>query len=108
MPGQRLYRRPKPPWADPVDIEYAVKEFERTGFHRPLNYYRSLQSFYDLGKAFKVGVIRQPSFFLTGEADGVNKIRPVDEAEMRKTAPGLRGIRVMPNVVHRAHREASD
>jgi pimeloyl-ACP methyl ester carboxylesterase len=85
-----------------------TREFERTGFHRPLNYYRSLQSFYDLGKAFKGVAIRQPSFFLTGEADGVNKIRAVDAAEMRKTAPGLRGVSVLPNVGHWAHREASD
>jgi pimeloyl-ACP methyl ester carboxylesterase len=97
-----------PPWADPADFEYAVKEFERTGFHRPLNYYRSLQSFYDLGKAYKGVTIRQPSFFLTGDADGVNKIRPVDEAEMRNMAPGLRGIRVLSNVGHWAHREAPD
>ena len=97
-----------PPWADPTDIDYAVKEFERTGFHRPLNYYRSLQAFFDLGKAYKGAVIRQPAFFLTGDADGVNKIRPMNEAEMRVTVPGLRGIRVLPNVGHWAHREAAE
>ncbi len=97
-----------PPWADPADIAYAVAEFERTGFHRPLNYYRSLQSFFDLGKGYKGVTIRQPAFFLTGEADGVNKIRPVDEAELQQAVPGLRGVRVLPDVGHWAHREAPD
>ena len=40
-----------PPWADAADVEYAIMEFERTGFNRPLNYYRSLQAFFDLGKS---------------------------------------------------------
>ena len=95
-----------PPWADPADIEYAIKEFERTGFHRPLNYYRSLDAFFEIGRAYKGVVLRQPSFFLTGDADGVNKIRPVIEAELRLIVPGLRGFRVLPNVGHWAHREA--
>ena len=97
-----------PPWADPADIEYAITEFERTGFHRPLNYYRSLQAFFDLGKAYKGAVISQPAFFLTGDADGVNKIRPVDEAELRRTVPGLRGVRVLPNAGHWVHREVPE
>jgi len=97
-----------PPWADPADIDYAVAEFERTGFHRPLNYYRSLQHFFDLGKAYKGVAIRQPAFFLIGEADGVNKMRPVDEAALRQVTPGLRGVRVLPDVGHWVHREAPD
>lgn len=85
-----------------------MTEFERTGFHRPLNYYRSPQAFFDLGKAYKGVPIRQPAFFLTGEADGVNKIRPVDEAALRQSIPGLRGVSVLPDVGHWVHREAPD
>lgn len=97
-----------PPWADLADIEYAVAEFERTGFHRPLNYYRSLQNFFDLGKAYKGVILGQPSFFLTGEVDGVNKIRPVDEAGLRCSIPGLRGFHIMRDVGHWVHRESPD
>jgi pimeloyl-ACP methyl ester carboxylesterase len=99
---------PIPPWADRADVDYAVAEFKRTGFHKPLNYYRALQPFFDLGKAFAGVTILQPSFFLTGEADGVNKMRPVDDAELRKNMPGLRGVRVLSDVGHWPHREASD
>lgn len=97
-----------PPWADPADIDYAVKEFQRTGFHRPLNYYRSLQSFFDLGKAYKGAVIRQPAFFLAGDADGLSKLRPLDEAEFRQVVPGLCGVRVLADVGHWVHREAPE
>ena len=85
-----------------------MAEFERTGFHRPLNYYRSLQPFFDLGKAFAGVKIRQPAFFLSGEVDGVNKIRTFTEDEMRANVPGLRGMRVLPGVGHWVHREAPD
>ena len=97
-----------PPWADPADIEYAVMEFQRTGFHRPLNYYRSLQPFFDLGKAYKGVTIQQPAFFLTGDADGMYQLRPVHEAELKLIVPGLRGVHVLANVGHWVHREAPD
>jgi pimeloyl-ACP methyl ester carboxylesterase len=76
------------------------------GSRRPFR--RSLQRFFDLGEAYKGVIIRQPAFCLTGEADGVNKIRPVDEVEMRRAVPELRGVRVLPDVGHWAHREAPD
>ena len=95
-----------PPWADPADIDYAVEEFQRTGFHRPLNYYRSLQLFFDLGKAYKGVKIQQPAFFLAGGADGMYKLRPVDETELKTIVPGLRGVRVLADVGHWVHREA--
>ncbi len=98
----------QPPWADRSDIEYAVTEFQRTGFHRALNYYRSLQPFFDLGKAYKGVRIHQPSFFVTGAADGVNKMRLPDEAELKLAVPGLRGFRVVDSVGHWVHREDPD
>lgn len=95
-----------PAWADPADIAYAVAEFQRTGFHRPLNSYRSLQLFSDVGKAFKGRTISQPCFFLTGEADGLAKVRAIDEAALRRDAPGLRSVEILPDVGHWPHREA--
>jgi pimeloyl-ACP methyl ester carboxylesterase len=98
---------PCPQWADPADIAYAVAEFERTGFHRPLNSYRSLQLFSDLGKAFEGVTVDQPSFFLGGAADGLAKVRAFDEATLRRDAPGLRGVAILPEVGHWPHREAA-
>ncbi len=95
-----------PAWADPEDVAYTVAEFQRTGFHAPLNYYRSIQLFYDLARAFKGSFIRQPSFFLVGEADGINTMRRTTEADLRASLPGLRGFVELPGVGHWPQREA--
>jgi|SRR5450432_3606785 pimeloyl-ACP methyl ester carboxylesterase len=76
------------------------------GSRRPFR--RSLQRFFDLGKAYKGVIIRKPAFCLKGEAEGVNKIRSVGEVEMRRVVPGLRCVRVSPDVGHWTHREGPD
>lgn len=97
-----------PPWADPEDVAYAVAEFERTGFRGGLSYYHSLQPFFDLSGPFKGLMVRQPSFFLTGELDGINRIRRTTEGELRAGLPGLRGFLELPGVGHWPNREAPD
>ena len=47
----------------------AVADFQRRGFHGPLNYYRAIQPFADMSGAFRGARVAQPSFFLTGAAD---------------------------------------
>lgn len=110
-PERPLYRPAPiacPSWADPDDIAYAVGEFQRSGFRRPLHSYRSLPSFAALGRAFAGMTIDQPSFFLMGAADGLNKVREAREAELRRVAPGLRKFVIMPDVGHWPHRESAD
>lgn len=95
-----------PPWADAEDMAYAIGEFERTGFAAPLNYYRSIQPFFDLARPFKGTLIRQPSFFLVGEVDGVNRIRQTTEKDLRAVVPGLRGFASLPGIGHWPQAEA--
>jgi pimeloyl-ACP methyl ester carboxylesterase len=97
-----------PPWADPDDVAYAVQEFGRMGFHGALSYYRSIQPWFDLAAPFKGALIRQPSFFLVGEVDGLNLMRKTTEAELRVGLPGLRGYLEVPGVGHWPNREAPD
>jgi pimeloyl-ACP methyl ester carboxylesterase len=52
--------------------------------------------------------IDQPSFFLMGAADGLNKVREIREAELRAVAPGLTKFVMLPEVGHWPHREAAD
>jgi len=97
-----------PPWADAEDVAYTVAEFQRTGFHGGLNYYRSIQAGFDLSARFKGAMIRQPSFFVVGETDGLNKIRPSTEQTLRASLPGLRGFVSLPGIGHWPQREAPD
>ena len=95
-----------PPWADPGDIAYTISEFERTGFEAPLNYYRSIEPFFRLARPFKGAIIKQPSFFLIGEADGTNRIRQMTEESLRPSLPGLRGFISLPGIGHWPQQEA--
>ncbi len=96
-----------PEWADPADVEETICEFTRTGFRGGLNYYRSLQLGFDLSAPFKGKLIDQPSFFLVGEADGLNQIVSPTTEELHKVLPGLRGHIRLPNVGHWPQREAT-
>ncbi len=97
-----------PPWADPADIAYAIQEFGRTGFRGGLSYYRSIQPWFDLAAPFKGALIRQPSFFLVGEVDGLQLVRKATEEGLRDVLPGLRGYLEIPGVGHWPNREAPE
>ena len=93
-----------PDWVDPHDLADAIADFVRTGFHGALNYYRSIQLSFDLSAPFKGKLVEQPSFFLTGEADGLNQLSGND---LEQSLPGLLGQIVLPGVGHWPQLEAS-
>jgi len=85
-----------------------VAEFQRTGFHAALNYYRAAESYFELSAAFKGAKITQPSFFIWGKADGLRELYPLTIDQMRTGLPGLVGGLELDNVGHWVHHEASD
>lgn len=112
MDGGEAMVRPAPiaipPWADPDDIAFTVAEFQRTGFRGGLSYYRSVQPYFDMTKAFSGLTIRQPSFYLVGEVDGLHQLRRTTEAQLRAGLPGLRGFVELTGIGHWPNREAPD
>ena len=56
-----------PTWIDPDDLAATVAEFQRTGFHGGLNWYRAIQPSFELTAPFKGAKIHQPAFFLRGD-----------------------------------------
>ncbi len=73
-PARSLHRPapgPLPSWAVPDYVEHNIAEFQRTGFHGGLNYYRAAEPYFNLSAAFKGAKITQPSFFIWGKADGL-------------------------------------
>jgi len=98
-----------PATIDPAYVEEMVRVFSRTGFHAPLNYYRAIDSFFaTANRAFAGRVIEQPSFFLTGAADGLNSVRKPTEKEMRVSLPGLQGFLEIEGVGHWPQLEAPE
>jgi pimeloyl-ACP methyl ester carboxylesterase len=104
--------RPAPPTAprtiDSTYIADAVEAFTRTGFHGPLNYYRSLDPFTGNSAAFAGAKIRQPSMFLAGTLDGLNLLTQPDPESMHGNLTDLRSFVMLEGVGHWPQLEALD
>jgi hypothetical protein len=79
-----------PSWAEPGYVAHNVAEFQRTGFHGGLNYYRAAEPYFYLSGAWKGAKITQPSFYISGKADGLQGLYPPME-KIRAGLPGLVG-----------------
>ena len=110
-PARSLHRPapgPLPSWAAPDYVAHNIAEFQRTGFHGGLNYYRGAVSYFDLSAAFKGAKVTQPSFFIWGKEDGLRELYPLTVEQMRASLPGLVGALELDNVGHWVQHEASD
>jgi pimeloyl-ACP methyl ester carboxylesterase len=109
-PARSLHRPapgPLPSWAGPDYIKHNIAEFQRTGFHGGLNYYRAAEPYFHLSAAFKDAKISQPSFFIWGKADGLKELYPLTLEQMRLGLPGLIGGLELDNVGHWVQHEAA-
>jgi pimeloyl-ACP methyl ester carboxylesterase len=110
-PARSLYRPAHgalPSWAAPDYVNRNVTEFQRTGFHGGLNYYRAAEPYFHLSAAFKGAKISQPSFFIWGKADGLKELYPLTLDQMRAGLPGLIGALELDDVGHWVQHEAAD
>src|SRR4029077_5241244 len=94
-------------WAEPDYVRHNVAEFQRTGFHGGLNYYRAAEPYFALSAAFKGAKISQTSFLILGKADGLKEIYPLTVDQVRAGLPGLVGALELDNVGHWVQHEAS-
>jgi len=110
-PSRSLHRPapgPLPAWAESDYVEHSIAEFQRTGFHGGLNYYRSAEPYFYLSAAFKGAKLTQPSFFIWGKSDGLRELYPLAIEQMRVGLPGLVGGLELDNVGHWVQHEACD
>ena len=108
-PARSLHRPapgPLPTWAEPDYVAHNVAEFQRTGFHGGLNYYRAAEPYFYLSAAWKGAKIAQPSFFIAGKVDGLEQLYPLPD-QLRAGLPGLVGLLELDNVGHWVQHEAS-
>jgi pimeloyl-ACP methyl ester carboxylesterase len=97
-----------PTWAEPDYLRHEIAEFQRTGFHGGLNYYRAAEPYFRLNAAFKGAKVSQPSFFMWGARDGLREIYPLTLDQLRPGLPGLVGGVDLEHVGHWVHHEAPD
>jgi pimeloyl-ACP methyl ester carboxylesterase len=108
-PARSLHRPapgPLPSWAASDYVAHNVAEFQRTGFHGGLNYYRAAEPYFYLSGAWKGAKITQPSFYIAGKADGLGELYPPFE-KLRGSLPGLVGNVEINHAGHWVHHEAS-
>jgi pimeloyl-ACP methyl ester carboxylesterase len=109
-PARSLHRPapgPLPSWAEPDYVEHNIAQFQRTGFHGGLNYYRAAEPYFDLSAALKGAKITQPSFLMMGKADGLKQLYPLTADQLRAGLPGLVANVELDNVGHWIQHEAS-
>lgn len=102
-PARPLHAAPPdalPAWIDPDDLAHTIAEFGRTGFHGGLNWYRAIQRSFELSAPFKDATIRQPSFFLRGDVDGLKEVGNSSLDTLNASLPGLRGTIELDHVGH--------
>jgi pimeloyl-ACP methyl ester carboxylesterase len=109
-PTRSLHRAapgPLPSWAPPDYVAHNIAEFQRTGFHGGLNYYRAAEPYFVLSAPWKGAKIVQPSFFIWGKADGLKELYPLSLDDLRAGLPGLAGGLELDNVGHWIQHEAA-
>jgi pimeloyl-ACP methyl ester carboxylesterase len=111
IPTRSLHRRAPdrlPDWIEPKYLAHNIAEFQRTGFHGALNYYRAIQPYFELSAAYRGAKITQPSYFVWGKPDGLFSIYQLNEAKLRDRLPGLTGYVGLDGVGHWVQHEAPD
>jgi pimeloyl-ACP methyl ester carboxylesterase len=108
-PARSLHRPapgPLPSWAEPDYVAHNVTEFQRTGFHGGLNYYRAAEPYFYLSGVWKGAKITQPSFYIAGKADGLQDLYPPLD-KLGAGLPDLLGSLEIDEVGHWVQHEAS-
>ncbi|MGM4988193.1 alpha/beta fold hydrolase [Tardiphaga sp. 841_E9_N1_2] len=112
MDPSKTMQRPSPigvpPFADRGDAEIMIANFQRDGFHGPLNIYRGMQPYFDQAKAFAGKKIEQPAFFVFGTSDGMIKMRALKKEDVSALAPNLTGFLPIEGIGHWPQLEASE
>lgn len=102
----RPYTGPEGAWLDEADLQVYADEFAHSGFFGPVSYYRNLDANYSVVKDLGPERLSMPSYFITGELDGVNLMDPSGIERMQTLLPDFRGYTIVPGAGHWVQQEA--
>jgi len=91
-----------PGWLTEADIDVFVGEFAKSGFTRPLNWYRAMDLSWELMAAWQHAKITVPALYLAGDRDLVVTFTGGEAmlAGLPGVIPGLRTARLLPDCGH--------
>jgi pimeloyl-ACP methyl ester carboxylesterase len=96
-----------PAWLSADDIDFYVGEFERTGFHGGLNWYRNIDRNWELLAPFAGAKVTVPALYIAGDRDLVVAFQGTDQviANLASDVPQLRGKIMLPGCGHWTQQE---
>jgi pimeloyl-ACP methyl ester carboxylesterase len=100
---------PDPPekmsWITEDELQYFVKEFERTGFRGGLNRYRNMDRDWEELPQLAGAHVKQPSAFIAGDRDGVIMMNPAAVEGLKDNCDDLRMTKLLPGAGHWTQQE---
>src|SRR6516225_8455801 len=109
--GGYLTNRPTlatlPNWLTEADLDFYVREFERTGFRGGLNWYRNIDRNWELLAPFEGAKVTVPALYMVGDRDPVMAFQGMDRvvANLANNVPQLRGKVILPGCGHWTQQE---
>lgn len=100
-----------PNWLTEADIDFYVREYERTGFRGGLNWYRNIDRNWELLAPFEGAKVTVPALYIAGDQDLALAFQGMDRvvANLGNNVPQLRGKVILPGCGHLTQQErASD
>lgn len=96
-----------PPWLTEKDVDFYVREFTRTGFRGPLNWYRNIDRNWELLTPMAGAKVAVPALYIAGDRDPVLGFRGMDQviANLSKFVPQLRRSMILPACGHWTQQE---
>jgi pimeloyl-ACP methyl ester carboxylesterase len=109
--GGLLTDRPTPAtlpnWLTEADLDFYVREFERTGFRGGLNWYRNIDKNWELLAPFEGAKVTVPALYMAGDRDLALAFQGMDRvvANLGNNVPQLRGKVILPGCGHWTQQE---
>lgn len=94
-----------PPWMEQSHFDAYVEAFTRSGFERPVHWYRMIDSNWARTRWLQGRKISVPSAFLVGEYDPVRSYAGQFEKELGDWLTDFRGMTVIPGAGHWVQQE---
>jgi epoxide hydrolase A/B len=109
--GGYLTNRPTlatlPNWLTEADLDFYVREFERTGFRGGLNWYRNIDRDWELLAPFEGAKVTVPALYMAGDRDVALAFKGMDRAiaNLANDVPQLRGKFILADCGHWTQQE---
>jgi pimeloyl-ACP methyl ester carboxylesterase len=109
--GGLLADRPTPAslpnWLTEADLDFYVREFERTGFRGGLNWYRNIDRNWELLAPLEGAKVTVPALYMAGDGDLIMAFPGMDRviANLANNVPQLRGKVILPGCGHWTQQE---